>query len=363
MSYPCVVYLENGRAFLGQSPFRGEGIGEAVFNTSMTGYQEIMTDPSYAGQCVAMTYPLIGNYGIHSSFSQSDKVHISALIVRRLSRFYSHYQTDVSVVDYLHSFGVPVIEKVDTRSLTLVLREHGAMKMIVSTEEHSIPALAKKLEDFPTMLGSNKVKDVTTSSLYTLSATGESRFKVVVIDCGVKHHILDILRGLGCDLTIVPAHFSAEQIMQLSPDGVFISNGPGDPSVVLDVQQTVRDLLDRLPLFGICLGHQIISLVCGARTFKLKFGHRGANHPVYDICRGGVFITSQNHGFCVDEKSLEGTDLLVSYRNLNDQTVSGVRHSCLPVYGVQFHPEASPGPRESQIVFNDFIKNMEDCYA
>jgi carbamoyl-phosphate synthase small subunit len=372
----ALLALEDGTVFEG-SPVgaKGEATGEVVFNTSMTGYQEILTDPSYAGQIVAMTYPLIGNYGVNSDDVESGRPWVSGFIVKEYSRLASNWRSQLSLETYLRKNNIIGLEGIDTRALTRHIRLAGAMKAVISTRDLDKDSLIKKARGAPGLIGRDLVKDVTCLSPYlwqtpaeeTYATTRKQRLKVVVIDCGVKHNILRNLARLGCRLTVVPAKTSAQEIMGLKPNGILLSNGPGDPAAVTYVVQTVKELIGKLPIFGICLGHQILGLAFGGRTYKLKFGHHGGNHPVKDLRTAKVAITVQNHGFCVDIRKkpedkyyMVGNDEIeITHINLNDGTCEGMRHKNLPIFSVQFHPEASPGPHDAQYLFGEFVNLMQ----
>ncbi|OED35313.1 carbamoyl phosphate synthase small subunit [PVC group bacterium (ex Bugula neritina AB1)] len=354
------VVLEDGVSFEGISVgVDGEACGEMVFNTSMTGYQEILTDPSYAGQIMTMTYPLIGNYGVNPVSDESNKVHPVAFIMKEYSQVYSGYAETKSLKDYLIENKTIAIEGIDTRKLTKYLREKGSMRGIVSTETSSLDDLLQKVQNFPQMLGKDLVKEVTTSEPYVLESIAPKKRTVAVLDCGVKRNILNILRDKNCEVHVFPATSSAEDILKINPDGILISNGPGDPEPLDYVIKTVKNLIGLKPIFGICLGHQILSIALGGKTYKLKFGHRGANHPIYDTLKNKVYISSQNHGFCVDPESLNTGNIDIRHWNLNDKTLAGIRHKDLSLFSVQYHPEASPGPRDSEYLFQEFIDMME----
>jgi carbamoyl-phosphate synthase small subunit len=358
----AILYLEDGACFNGQSlSTHGESAGEVVFNTSMTGYQEVLTDPSYAGQIVTMTYPLIGNYGVNDEDVESNKIHVKGFIVKEFCRTHSNYRATQSLIDYLDENKIIAIEGVDTRALTRHLRMRGAMRGLISTEDFDVKSLAKKLKDTPNMEGSDWVKEVTTKEKYIWEPRPKQvKYRVAAIDCGIKWNILRILTELGCEVHVFPATATADEIKAIKPDGVFLSNGPGDPAVVKYVIKTVQDLLGYSPFFGICLGHQILGLALGAKTYKLKFGHRGANHPVKDILGNRIGITSQNHGFCVDFKTLDQKDVELIDFNLNDNTLEGIRHRKMPVFSVQHHPEAAPGPHDAKYLFQHFIGMMDE---
>lgn len=367
----AILFLEDGKFFTGQSLSAvGETVGEAVFNTAMTGYQEVLTDPSYAGQIVVMTYPLIGNYGVNKEDIESSKVHVKGFVVKEFCRAHSNYRATQSLIDYLNENKILAIEGVDTRALTRHLRLSGAMKAIISTEDFDHKSLAAKLKNFPSMEGADWVKEVTIKEKYVWPfdasvqgglAQGDKkpRFKVAAIDCGIKFNILRILTKLGCEVHVFPANATLNDILSVKPDGLFLSNGPGDPAAVSYVVDTVRQAFGKIPVFGICLGHQMVGLALGGKTFKLKFGHHGANHPVKDLLDNRIGITSQNHGFCVDIDSLNKDDVEMIDINLNDQTLEGLRHKKMPILSFQYHPEAAPGPHDAQYLFNYFLEMME----
>ncbi len=353
--------LENGTIFTGESfGATGETAGEIVFNTSMIGYQEILTDPSYCGQIVTMTYPHIGNYGINPEDVESSKPQVAGFVVREYSKFYSNFRATESLGDYLKRYNIVGIENIDTRKLTRIIRTTGAMNAVISTAELDDASLVKKAKEFPSMSGLDLAKVVTTKTQYRFATNGisDNKYKVVAYDFGIKTNILRKLHERGCGITLVPANFSAEEVLKLNPDGVFLSNGPGDPAAVTYAIENVKKLIGRKPIFGICLGHQILALAAGAKTFKLKFGHRGANHPVKNLLNETVEVTSHNHGFAVDPDSLP-SDYEVTHIDLNDNILEGFRHKTLPVFCVQYHPEASPGPHDSDYLFDDFMSIME----
>lgn len=356
------LVLEDGSVFAGEG-FGAvtEMAGEVVFNTGMTGYQEVLTDPSYCGQIVTMTYPLIGNYGINPEDFESRKPWVRGFIVKELCESPSHWQAAKSLSAYLAENGIPGLAGIDTRALTRHLRSAGTKRGVIvttlSTEEPTAEQVARWAARAAAFAMHDHVMTVTTPQPYRLFGSGH---RVVVIDYGLKENILRSLSERDCDLTVVPANWSFEQILDLNPDGIMLTNGPGDPTDVPEAVETVRQLIEygKLPLFGICLGHQITSLALGAKTYKLKYGHRGANHPVKDFTNGRVYITSQNHGYAVDDVTLP-PDVVVTHRNLNDGTVEGMAHLSRPVFTVQYHPEAAPGPQESAYLFDRFLALME----
>lgn len=350
----------------------GETSGEAIFNTAMTGYQEILTDPSYAGQIVVMTYPLIGNYGVNDEDVESNQVFVKGFVVKEFCRMHSNYRARKSLIDYLNENGILAVEDIDTRALTRCLRDKGAMRCIISTEDFDLNSLREKMASVPSMEGSDWVKKVTTKEKYIWQGGADawapllkdaprpsSPYVVAAIDCGIKYNILRILTGLGCEVHVFPSHASVEEINAVKPQGLFVSNGPGDPAAVEKVADTVKAFLGRIPVLGICLGHQIIGLALGGSTYKLKFGHHGANHPVKDILSQRIGISSQNHGFCVDTDSLEDGALNITDINLNDHTLEGIQHNQMPLLSFQHHPEAAPGPHDMQYLFKRFIAMME----
>ncbi|MBI1871235.1 MAG: glutamine-hydrolyzing carbamoyl-phosphate synthase small subunit [Chlamydiae bacterium] len=355
----AILVLEDGTAFEGSSfGSTGEKTAEVVFNTSMTGYQEILTDPSYKGQMVAMTYPLIGNYGVNEEDVESKSPQVEAFIIRELCRIPSNWRSTQGLGDYLKKHGIIGIENIDTRALTRILRMRGAMMGIISTKNFDKKKLFEKLKSVPGMTGQDLVKVVTTPKSYSYNEKGQ--YKVVAVDFGIKTNILRCLESVGCQIQVVSATASSEEILSHKPDGLFLSNGPGDPAAVTYGIGTVRKLLGKLPVFGICLGHQILGLAYGGKTYKLKFGHRGANQPVMDLISRKVAITSQNHGFAVDMGTLNPEEVELTHINLNDKTVEGMRHKKFPIFSVQYHPEASPGPHDSLYLFESFREMMEE---
>ncbi len=370
---PAWLVLEDGTTFPGRSfGADGERFGEAVFNTAMTGYQEILTDPSYKGQIVCMTYPHIGNYGVNEEDVESHRPWLEGFVVRSLSPIVSNFRAQMSLEAYLQQHQIVAVDQVDTRALTLRLRREGAMKAGLSTVEPDPERLLKKVRESPGIVGVDLVQSVTcrqpyewpaggTAPLTAATRAGASSAKchIVVVDYGVKYGILRQLAGLGCYLSVVPAAMPARGILAMKPDGIVLSNGPGDPAAVTYAIATIRELVGRAPLLGICLGQQLLGLALGGRTFKLKFGHHGANHPVQDLATGKVEITSQNHGFTVDLDSIPQRQVELTHVNLNDRTVEGMRHRQLPIFSLQYHPEASPGPHDSRYLFRQFLDAVE----
>jgi len=369
----AILLLEDGTVFEGTSfGAKGQSCGEVVFNTAMCGYQEILTDPSYNEQIITMTYPLIGNYGTNSDDSESRKVFAAGFIVKENCVHPSNWRNKESLGDYLKRNGVVGLEGIDTRKLVRHIRTKGAMRGIISSNQLDVKALTKNLRQYPGLVGRDIVKDVTVAKPYKWEK-GESldsrdtRYeirdtkihKVVAFDYGIKQNILRLLCSHGCDVCVVPADTPAKEVLAKKPDGVFLSNGPGDPAAVSYAIDIIKDLLGKIPIFGICLGHQLLALALGGKTYKLKFGHRGANHPVKNLKTGKIEITSQNHGFCVDLKSLKNKNVELTHINLNDQTLEGFRCKDVPAFCVQYHPEASPGPHDSNYLFDNFIKLMD----
>ena len=357
----ALLLLADGRLFKGMSlGHQGETAGEVCFNTGMTGYQEILTDPSYCRQIVTMTSPHIGNYGINPRDMESQKIQVAGFIIKEGTEVPSNWRSKESIGEFLKREKIVGIQNIDTRALTRHIRDNGAMNGIISTEEKNINILKDKLDVVPDMTGLDLAKEVTCKSPYRWSDNKRGKFEVVAIDFGIKHNILRLFEEQDCNITIFPANVSSIEIMESNPDGIFLSNGPGDPSAVSYGIETVRSLLGKKPIFGICLGHQILALALGASTFKLKFGHRGINHPVKKISTGSIEITSQNHGFAVDLDSLPG-NVSSTHINLNDHTSAGIECEELSAFSVQYHPEASPGPHDSRYLFLKFIKLMEDA--
>ncbi len=367
------LVLEDGTVFTGQAfGAEGEVDGEVCFNTSMTGYQEILTDPSYRGQIVTMTYPQIGNYGVNQEDRESERPHLAGFVVRENSRIRSNFRSSEDLGVYLKEWGVVAIDRIDTRALVRHIRSTGAMKGVLSTTDLDETSLVTKAKASPGLVGRDLTREVMPSETYSWSEplSSWSRLEsdphvevergdqsslphVVALDYGMKWNIPRHLVSCGFRVTIVPGSVSATEVLALGPDGIFLSNGPGDPEPLGGAIETIRDILGKKPIFGICLGHQLLSLACGAKTFKMKFGHRGANQPVQNLASGSVEITSQNHGFAVLEDCLPEI-LEVTHRNLNDGTIEGIRHRQLPAFSVQYHPEASAGPHDSQYLFDVF---------
>jgi carbamoyl-phosphate synthase small subunit len=356
----AILVLEDGRFFRGRSfGAEGESFGEIVFNTSMTGYQEILTDPSYAGQIVCMTYPLIGNYGVNTEDVESRKPWVEGFVVREVSHFVSHWRATETLDSYLRRYNIVGIEHIDTRALVRHIRDKGAMRAVISTVDLDKASLLEKVRKSPEMINRELASFVTIKMPYEFPAESEEKFHVVAYDFGVKLNSLRELSKRGCRVTVVPASTPAKEVLQMNPDGIFLSNGPGDPASMKYIFQEIRKIIEtKKPVFGICLGHQIIGQVFGGKTYKLKFGHRGGNQPVMDLTTKKVEIASHNHGFAIDADSLP-EDVEVTHINLNDKTVAGLRHKFLPVFSVQYHPESSPGPHDSKYLFDRFIELME----
>jgi carbamoyl-phosphate synthase small subunit len=363
--------LENGVVMTGESfGAEGEIAGEVVFNTSMSGYQEIFTDPSYAGQIVTMTYPLIGNYGVNEADIESARPQVAGVIVREYFDYFSNFRSTGSLGDWLKRSGIVAIEGLDTRMLTRMIRTEGALRGVLSTEDQDEASLVRKARSSASMAGRDLATRVTCEAPYEWSGVDttpfalsalvapQRRHSVIAYDYGIKRNILRRLARYGCDVTVVPAGYPASEVLRRNPDGIFLSNGPGDPAAVKVAIGSVKELLGKKPIFGICLGHQILALALGGKTFKLKFGHRGGNHPVKNLLTGRIEITAQNHGFAVDPASLNDGEIEITHINLNDQTNEGFRHRQVPLFSVQYHPEASPGPHDSDYLFRDFLSMM-----
>lgn len=349
------LYLEDGSIYEGKTfGKKGIAIGEIVFNTAMTGYQETLTDPSYAGQIINMTYPNIGNYGTNKFDMESNKVYAKGLVVKNLCNIPSNYKSEESLEEFLNKMNVVGIYGVDTRSITKKIRNTGTMRCVISDKE-------MKREDIESTMNSyhwdkNFVQMVSRKSMERINGNGH---RVGIIDFGIKKNIIEKFKELNCDITLLPYNATLEEIDKLKLDGVFLSNGPGDPKSLLETVEVVKKLIVKYPTFGICLGHQIISLALEADTYKMKYGHRGGNHGVYDIEKDKAFITSQNHSYAVDMESIKDKNIIITHTNLNDNTVEGIKHKYLPVFSVQFHPEGSPGPEDTDYLFHSFMKNIE----
>ena len=371
----AILALEDGRVFEGRSfGAPAERSGEVVFNTAITGYQEVFTDPSYTGQIVVLTYPQIGNYGATPEDNESLRPYIEGLAVREFSPVASNWRAEEEAHSFLAAAGIPIVSGIDTRALVRHLRTRGVMRGVLSTIEKDPAKLVEKARRIPCMAGRDLATTVSTRERYEwqepvtacspselIPTAPEARYHVVAYDFGIKLNILRRLAQAGCRVTVVPATTSAEDALALGPDGVFLSNGPGDPEPLHAQVATIRKLLGRTPVFGICLGHQLLGLALGGRTYKLKFGHRGANHPVLNRVTNRVEITSHNHGFAVDPDSLNAREIDLTHVNLNDQTLEGFRHRTLPAFCVQYHPEAAPGPHDSHYLFDDFVKLIEEA--
>jgi len=371
----AILALEDGRIFRGKGyGAKGECYGEVVFNTSITGYQEIFTDPSYAGQIVVLTNPEIGNYGTTPEDDESTRPYIEGLVTREFSKISSNWRSQEVAEGYLERFKIPVISDIDTRALVRHLRDNGCKRGVISSIETDAEKLVEKARSIPIMVGQDLAKVVSTKQRYQWDVGERSheptevvgvkdappRFHVVAYDFGIKHNILRKLASEGCRVTVVPAETNAEDVLSLNPDGVFLSNGPGDPEPCTYAQENIRRLMGKKPIFGICLGHQLIGLALGGKTYKLKFGHHGGNHPVKQMSNGKIEITAHNHNFAVDPDSLSTSEVDLTHIDLNDNTLEGMRHRNLPLFSVQYHPEAAPGPHDSHYLFKDFVQMMEE---
>lgn len=359
----ALIALEDGTVFEGRAfAGGGESFGELVFNTSMTGYQEILTDPSYAGQIVSLTYPLVGNYGVNAEDEESYRAHAAGLVIGECSRITSNWRSEKSLPDYLREQGILGVDRVDTRAITLQIRSQGAMKCVISTEDLDRDSLVERARASQGLVGRDLASGVSIDEPVAWPGPPkdqERRYRIVALDCGIKYNQLNILKNLGCEVVLLPITAPPEQIAEHRPDGFFISNGPGDPDAVPQVVKNITEIIQSgLPTFGICFGHQLLGLALGGSTFKLKFGHRGGNQPVINLATGRVEITSQNHGFCVDKDSFN-EDIEITHLNLNDQTCEGLRHRKLPLFSVQYHPEANPGPHDSEYLFGEFLNLID----
>jgi len=355
----AILFLEDGLFFVGKSlGNNGETFGEVCFNTGMTGYQEILTDPSYSGQMIVMSSPHIGNYGTNNSDTESEEVYATGFIIKSESIQPSNWRSEESLSSFLIKHNIVGIQDIDTRALTIHIRKNGAMRGIISTEDFNSDSLARKINKIPKMEGQDLAIKVARSKKVVLSNTSNPIYKIAAIDFGMKSNIYDIMLEHEAEVEIYPANVSHEEILASNPDGIFLSNGPGDPAAVTYGIETVKNLLGKKPIFGICLGHQILALALGANTFKMKFGHRGINQPVKNLITNKVEITSQNHGFAVDEDSLP-SNVTVTHKHLNDDTVAGISCNDISAYSVQYHPEASPGPHDSRYIFKEFFNMMK----
>lgn len=361
---PVLLVLEDGRAFRGRSwGASGECTGEMIFNTSMSGYQEVLTDPSYAGQIVCMTYPLIGNYGTNSRDAESTRPWVEGFVVREASRTASNWRSEETLDSYLRRWNIPALDRIDTRALVRHIRSRGAMRACLSSIDIDEASLLEKARRTPAMENRELASVVTCSEPYEIAAEEAEHFHVVCYDFGVKRNSLRELAVLGCRVTVVPSNTPAAEVLRLKPDGIFLSNGPGDPAAMTDVVREIQAVLDSgTPVFGICFGHQLLGRAFGGTTYKLPFGHRGGNQPIKDLSSDKIEITSHNHGFAVEGASLP-PEVEVTHLNLNDACVEGLRHKRLPVFSVQYHPEAAPGPHDAAHHFQRFIKLMKEARA
>ncbi len=376
MSFPATLALEDGRCFQGRGAgARAEASGEVVFNTGLTGYQEIFTDPSYSGQIVVLTYPHIGNYGTNPDDSESERPYIEGLVAREFSAVTSNWRSSRSAHEFLASRGIPIITEIDTRALVRHIRKHGALRGVLSTQETASEELVAKARSIPSMAGQDLASAVSTADRYSWTAgpphclpsslpksTARGDFHVVAYDFGIKRNILRQLADIGARVTVVPCGTLSDDVLDMKPDGVFVSNGPGDPEPLHGPAAEIRKLVGRVPIFGICLGLQVLGQALGGKTYKLKFGHHGCNHPVLNLITNKVEITSQNHGFALDPDSLAPDAIELTHINLNDRTVEGFRSRKDPLFCVQYHPEAAPGPHDSQYLFEDFRQLMDAAH-
>lgn len=360
----AIILLENGDSFLANSfASDGENVGEIVFNTGMTGYQEILTDPSYDYQIMTFTYPMIGNYGINSADFESKKIFLKGIIVREYSDYYSNFRAEKSLKDFLIENNVIGLCNVDTRKITKIIRNYGAMKAIISTINFDKDYLLEKLKNSDALVGQNLIKNVSTKTSYVFENNKniKKNKKIIVFDFGVKQNILKKLENLGFFIEVVPFDTSAKDILMKNPDGIFLSNGPGDPNVLKNVINEIKLLIGKKPIFGICLGHQLLNLAFGGSVYKLKFGHRGINHPVKNLLTKKIEITSQNHGFAVDKNSIDEKEAFITHINLYDNTIEGIKYKNYPIFSVQYHPESAPGPHDSDYLFNNFKEMIENA--
>lgn len=346
-----ILYLEDGTIYKGKGfGAVGTSVGELVFNTSMTGYEEILTDPSYKGQIVTMTYPIIGNYGVNNLENQSNKIHAKGFVVKSISKNPSNYMSKYDIDKMLKEMNIVGIHNIDTRSVTKKIRSSGVLKCVVSNEGLATDKLKEHIENYEVQ--DDWMKSVGVEKSYNIPGAGP---KIALLDFGVKKNIINNLIKRGCDVTVFPYNTSYEEIMNINPKGVLLSNGPGDPALATEAIKVTKKIMNKLPIFGICLGHQILGLALGGSAYKMKYGHRGGNHGVYDIEKDRAYITAQNHGYCLDDKSIVDKGMIITHKNLNDNTVEGMKHKELPVFSIQFHPEGSPGPEDYSYLFNKFV--------